>query len=258
MKQCRWKDDYYLMSYELAKTGLTNKKIASVIGCHPEAYTVWIRKKPALKKALIKARKVLDKNNSDVSFLDYINSQIPKELVKIWNRITNYEKEKNGICKIERLLEKNGENVRQGIFLHSLVKHNFQTNLALRKAHVSWKRFNMWMEEDPQFPELLNYIEFLRGNFFEDALMSLVAGGDIGAIKHVNETFNAKRGYAKQPTQIDMKVTANIQVNVMKMADLGLSLECRKEILKKLRTNKQLESGVKEINGMKVLEQAVV
>lgn len=241
MPKKRWKDEFYVQTYDYIRSGYNEKETAKMLGVTFAGFSIWKKRYPALKKAIKKAKAIIKTNGKQTSFMDYVADHIPTELKTVWNKVQAIEDGNLGIDKINALLDKEGESVRQNIFLHALVSNNFKVNPALKKAGVSLRVLNQW-KDDPDFPQLLEYIKFLRENFLEDALMMLVSGGDTTAIVAANQSMNAKRGYGKQiATTIDGNITTNNVSTYIHVENMNLSLATRKEILKETRRIKHEE-----------------
>ena len=242
----KWKDDFVIQAYELARTGLKNSEVARMLGVSPLFFKKWITRKPILRSALIRGRKQYKQaGDSLITFRDYVNGKISPELRPLWDQIVDYDEANSGIEKVEALLKNKGDNIRQYLFLHALICSNFRIQVALRRIGISYHEFCRWKEEDPDFPLLIDEIMWHRGNFFEDRLSMAVVGGDTTAIVFANRTFNRERGYDdKNRSTVDVNVKGHIGHIVVKVDELNLPLEIRKQILKSIRKKKPIESKV--------------
>jgi len=116
----------------------------------------------------------------------------------------------------------------------------------LARSGVSYNMLERWKEEDPDFPKLVDFLNTLRGNFFEDALCDAVADGDTAATIFANRTFNRERGYNDK--LIDIKKTVHqLNEHVVKIADLGLSIDEKRALLAEVRKTKQLGGQVSNL-----------
>ena len=231
-----YKDEFVIRVYQLAQQGLTETKISKILGISVATFRVWEKKKKAFKKALEMGRKEGNPNNKDiVTFQDYVYKRLPRKLRKLWKEIDAFGTSASGIEKVEALLEKRGVRARQHLFLYAWTKSNFSISYALRKVNIGRSTFERWKDKDDNFLALVDNINWHKGNFFEDHLLKLVAGGDTSAILHVNKTFNRKRGYGEK-TDIDINVSGGVNINHT-VDGKGLSIETRKAILKDMRKN---------------------
>lgn len=188
-----WKDTYYVKAYQLAKSGFTNTKVAAGLGVTLTTLEKWISKKAALREALTDARSV-DEAGAAASFRDYVYQRLDPHLRDLWDTINRFEKEKNGILRIEALLEAKGKRTRQRLWLYALTNSNFNPSAACRKVNISRQTFEAWCG-DPDFQSLVDEIDWHKGNFFEAQLVRLVKSGDTHATIFANRTFNRDRGY---------------------------------------------------------------
>jgi len=241
----KWNDKFVIRGYELAKQGLRKTEIASALGVQPITIDIWMQRKTAFRYAMRKGRKLYKRKitNGDSTFISYINKRLSKELKPLWKKLRALDKAKSGPERIEALLADKGIRTRQTLYIHALICSNFKTTVAMRQCNLSFGMLNDWKENDPYFPQLIDELTFHRGNFYEDALADLVSVHDPQIVRHVNETFNAERGYRKQ---IQMNVdTTEKHEHVVRVEDLDFTLEEQKELLRKART-KEVESKVIE------------
>jgi hypothetical protein len=235
----KWKDEFYVTVYSLAKSGMSEARIAKSLGVSTVTLSNWKKKKPALRDA-IKRGKSTDKALTTKSFNDYVYQKLPEKLMKIWDEIQSLESQTNGIQKIETLLATNGKRARQHIFLHALVTSNFNVSRACSVCNIPRRTFENWVTEEPDFSELMNEINIHKKNFFEASLVGLVARGDSAATIFVNRTFNRDRGYNEK---VDVNVVGKVEHEHVHahiaIDELELNLETRTEILKAIRVRNQ-------------------
>lgn len=227
----KFQESFLITAYELARDGMSNKKIGETIGCNKQTFINWLRKKPALKEAITRGR---TRSGSRVvtDFREYVYSQLPDNLKKLWDKINHFHEEGNSLSKIEALLQDQGAGVRKHLFLYALVNSNFNPSQACRMVNLPFKTFRGWCEHDPEFQELVEEINIHKGNFFEGALLGLVASGDTSATVFANRTFNANRGYnPKSEINVNINGQVNHKIGIVKVDTLNLPLEVRKQIL---------------------------
>lgn len=231
----QFNESFYLKAYELSKSGMSNKRIGETLGVGRRQFLTWLRKKPAFKEAIERGRK--GSTHKEVSnFREYVYDQLPDNLRRVWNDINQFEVEPNGLSRIEAMLEDKGSKVRKHLFLYALVHANFNASLACKKVNVPFSTFKGWCEHDPEFQDLIEEINIHKGNFFEGALIGLVAQGDTQATVFANRTFNANRGYnPKSTVDVNINGQLNHKVGVVRVDDLNLSLETRRQILEATR-----------------------
>jgi hypothetical protein len=241
-----WKDEHVLTTYELARGGCNQEQIIKAIGVSKPTFISWKKKHPQLRDAL--RRGCVGKRGkqvSDFTFRDLVEQRLPKDLRRVWNKIRRFEREKCGIGKIEALLENKGKTVRQYLFVHALMISNFNATQARQKVNISVKVYKSWLK-DPEFAALVDEVEECKKDFFEDYLIRLVKSMDSAAIRMVNQTYNADRGYGekvKAEIETTHKVQHNVEINV-----LSLSVEEKRMLLDKIRQVKRVESRVVKDN----------
>jgi hypothetical protein len=240
-----WKDEYVFTTYELARSGCNQKRIAEVLGVSKPTFLKWKRKYPELRNALRKgcvgARGC---QSNQFTFRDLVQKRLPPQLRKIWTRINRFETERSGTTKIEMLLQQQGKQVRQYLFIHALMVSNFNSSIARQKVNVDRKTLQRWIEEDPDFLALVDEIEQCKKDFFEDCLLKLCTGLDTTAVVMANRTYNADRGYGEQTRhRHEHEVSGTIEHKVSRLDELPLELQ--KQILDEMR-RKQIPSRIIE------------
>jgi len=255
MPKSVWKDEFYVTSYELARGGMSEQKIATSLGVSSATLRKWKTNKPALRDAIARGRAVGGGASATATFHEYIFQKLPPNLAQLYKEIEAVEAEENGIARIEAMLVKQGKRARQHLFLHALVTSNFNVSRACSMVNISRKTFESWVTSEPDFQELMDEMDYHKKNYFESALVGLVARGDSSATIFVNKTVNRDRGYNDK---LDVNIQGHIEHNhahaLIPISDLELPLETRTAILQAMRTRKlALENN----NGRKDLEQTV-
>ena len=229
----KWKDVFLFRAYALAASGLTETKIAGVLGVSVSTLMVWERKKKLFRMALKEGRR---KNKGDdgvvFSFNDYVYKRLSKPMKRVWERINALDKANVGVEKIERILAEGGKTMRQHLFFYAWTVSKFSISTALRKVNISRSTFEKWKERDSDFADLVDEINWHKKNFFEDHLAKLIAGGDSSATIFANRTVNRDRGY-NEKTELDIK--GDIAVNTLDIDSLDLPIDVRKIILEAMR-----------------------
>jgi hypothetical protein len=233
-----WKDEMYLKTYLLARSGLRDPKIASALGVSICIFKKWKVKRPALVDAIQQARR-LNKESLTESFQDYVYKRLPPRLQKVWERINAIEFETNHVRRAEALLEDGGKNTRQHLFLYALCCSNFNASEACRKVGVRRKTYEYW-KLDPDFATLIDEMMWHKKNFVEGSLMELVDRGDTAAVIFANKALNRDRGY-DITTKIDVRHMGQVDHvhAVVDISTLPISLEAKKEVLAALRAQSQ-------------------
>ena len=239
MAKTSWKDEFYVTAYELAKGGMSETKMATTLGISVATLRRWKESKPALVDAIERGKNVSGGQTPTATFHEYIYQKLPPHLAKLYDEIELVQSETNGIQKVEAMLSKAGKRARQHLFLHALVTSNFNVSRACSVVNIPRKTFESWVTLEPGFGELMAEMDFHKKNYFESALIGLVARGDSSATIFVNKTINRDRGYNEK---LDVNVQGHIEHDHLHVAipvdELNLSIEVRREILEAIRDQK--------------------
>ena len=234
-----WKDTFVLQAYELAKSGMKERNMAKALGISFGTFALWERKKPLFRMAIKAGRKAhKKKNGKDFSLHDFIAGRLSEDLRDLWHKINRCDTLKNGTERLEALLADRGVRARQALFFHAFIMGNYTVSPALRKVNISRSTFELW-KKDPEFLRLFEECKEIKGDFFEEHLCMLVAGGNPYATIMANQTYNRHRGYGPK---VDVNVGGEIRHSIVPIDSLNLSLKERKQLLSKIRKVKQVES----------------
>lgn len=241
MRGKKFKNTMYARVYELARNGFGEKKIAALIGVSYPTFNSWRKKDPAFHDAIVNGRAVYDGNAKGITFQEFVYNALSPDLKKLWDEINACEEEENGVLRLESLLEAAGKKARQHLFLYALTTSCFNVSGSLKKLNIPKKTLDKWVKFDPKFAELVDEIHWHKKNFFEHALIDLVAARDPSAVLFANKTVNRDRGYHDK---VDVTVAGQIQHAVahIRIDELDLPLEMRKALLAKFR-EKKLEAS---------------
>lgn len=235
----KFRDEFYLRAYLVARTGAKNSAIAKALGVSQKQFKVWVENRPALKESITLARNSSDGKNAK-TFSDYVYDRLTPKLKRLWEELEELHDDPQSTTKqVERLFQNHGTQSRQRIFLHAVINSNFNYSTALRMANISKRTLDRWLINDPSFGELLDELQWHKANFFEDSLVALVGIKDVDATLFANRTFNRDRGYGDK-IQHDVNVSGSVAVNVsvIDVDDLDLPFRVRKEILQAVRAVK--------------------
>jgi len=239
MPKRKWCEDYYVTAYELARSGLSDNKIAEAMGVSLGTLRDWRIEFPAFTNAIRRGKAFATKQNGTVTFRDYVYKRLPPDLRELWDKINACERHTNGIQKIEALFAEQGLRARQHLFLYALTASNFNASLACRKVGISRQTMLDWKERDPSFSVLLDEIDWHKGNFFESALIRAVKEGDTSTIMMANRTFNKNRGYG---TKVEVEHTGEVNhnLNIVNLDAITLPIEVRRQLLEAIKAADKL------------------
>jgi hypothetical protein len=233
-----FKNEYIFRIYELRKSGMTYRGISETLDVSKRKIQVWVNSKPLVRMAIDLADKARESRNKDeqLTFKEYVYNQLPERLQTIWDQIDEFSETENGFLKTQALLKGHGTRVRQHLFMYALTASNFNTSEAMRKLGINREHIDSWLYHDPDFAAVMDEIDYHKKNFFETALLDLVAARDSSAVLFVNRTKNRDRGYNDR-VQVDVsgQIEHKHQHAVIHIDALRLPLETRKQILNALR-----------------------
>jgi hypothetical protein len=234
----KWDNRLYIQIFQLARSGLSDEKIAEAIGYSLIQFRRRKRKDPALKDAIQQGR------NADVpasdQFKDYVYSKLPEELRWVWDEIMSFQETDNAIAKMEELMRDKGKRVKQRLFLYALYHFHFNYEKAMRMLDVSKKELERWTLE-PEFSELLQEIEWHTSQYFGNKAMAMARKGHPAMVKFCAQSLDPR--FRKRPSEKNVNVSvsgqighAHVQVN--KIME-HLPLEQRKLLLDRIREEKK-------------------
>jgi hypothetical protein len=258
-KVAKWRDSYFLKAHQLAQAGHSQRDIAACLGVSWQAFSQWLRLKPALRQAIADAKTPAKVGKSShnralaptgMTFVDYAYGQLPPNLQELWERLEKLtnpdEKPKAGLSlQIDRLFDRCGiREARKSLWFHALIRTNFNGNEACRICNVSQTAVQKWFKEDPAFRELVATLPVIKKQFAEGALWRLVAAGDSSCVQFackalMPETFNPAK---------NINVSGNINhatPDVSRVLE-AMPIEHRRaylEAMRKVKDNPQLPEG---------------
>ena len=196
----KWQPENYVKVYELARSGMADSAIALAVGYTAAGLLLAAKRDPAIRDALDRGR-----NGSDISrhcdFRDYVYHRLPPHLQEVWDRINLCDDSPIGYVRTKALIDQQDTAGRQHLFLYALVASGFNTSDACRKLCIPYAAVKRWLEDDPEFSELMDEIHFHKKTFFQSHLIQRVAEGDPGCTIFANRTLNADWGYRETKTK---------------------------------------------------------
>ena len=250
-KPTPWKDEFYVRCYELARAGFNTHEIAKEIGVAYPTLQGWMLSKPALKEALSLANRMHDDADSVPNLLDYVYQRLPEPLRAVWDRVEEINETTNATREVELLMEQAGKTARQHLFLHAMVKYNFNPSEACRAVNVSKKSLDNWAKTDPDFFDLLAEMKWHITNFCEASLMELVRRLDPSAVRFALENLMPEKYASKK----NVNITGDVKVeHRVKAADLPyeVQLQLLEAIEAKEKQKPALPYGIKELDPSEV------
>jgi hypothetical protein len=241
-KRCEWEPIFLVRIYRMVRLGMLDIDIENELGVSHAGYYYWKQTIPELQQAITMAEK---ERESGETLSDWIFSKLSPQLKEIWQKIGRLEKRKDGVSLIQNMLSEEGKLVKQELFLYALCSHDFSMTRALKKVGVSKRELDSWIQSDPGFSDLVEEMQWHKGNFFEESLMRLVRAGNPAAIVFANRSFNKERGYGTS-TQVDVNVRGQVMHGIVDLGEImsSLSEACQIELLHALRDREKKEKIV--------------
>lgn len=237
----KFESTMYVTAYELARDGLSDEQVAKTLGVAGQTFRSWCAKRPALADAVARGRYRRDPGD-EFTFHEYIYRHLSDELRGTWDEINECQDLDNPRERVEALLANHGVRGRQHLFIHALVTSCYNVSKSLRLLAISRKTYEGWRENDPDFLDLINEINWHKDNFFEQAFMGRVAAGDTNAIIHAAKTKLRHRGYNDK---LEIELSGTVQhEHTVSIVDLTLPLEVRQAVLTALREHKRATGAV--------------
>lgn len=226
----KFKDEFYVKGYRLARAGLSLSKIAQTLGVSKPTLHNWIRTNPDFKKALRQGHHEANRPHQE-----YALDALPAVEQEVFKKLKAYWDLKGGpdVDNVERLLTRQGLIMRQRMFLFALLHCNYNASQACRFVNIRRNVFEVWCK-DRKFKELVDEVTWHRNNFVEGALMQLVDRLEPSAVIFASKCLLRDRGYNEKQT---VEVTGDVQHNHahVHVDTLDLPLEVRQQILEAMR-----------------------
>lgn len=240
--------------YVYAKAGLSDLAIAKAMSLNRGTLNYWLKRRPEVRKAILRGR---EQAPDEESFTRFFYEQLDSPLQELWDRLVTNEYIGGGIVNIRKILADQGTGARQALFLHALVNSHFNPNRAMERVGLDKRTLDQWTESDPSFAELVEQVQWLKGNFFEEGLVKLCELGHPGAILFANRTFNNKRGYGNS-VNINGTVDVNIENRlVLDLSELDLDLDTRTKIAAAVRAREERLAEQRRLNNRPLEERLI-
>lgn len=166
----------------------------------------------------------------DKTFGEYVFKHLSPEARRTWEDLVFWTEHDNPTHHIQRLVSGKSEQIRQELYIHALVCTHFDASKALYMTGLSRKQVERWVTEDLEFAQLVEEIQFHKKNFFEKAMLNLVAEGNPVAVVWANKTVNADRGYSEK-----IRMEHTLGADTLDLDKLDLDIDTRRKVLEAMR-----------------------
>lgn len=244
----KWKDDYILKAYELARSGMSDRRIAGALGVSPVTFSDWLKKHKLLRKSLKKARQAACGSDAERTLKGYVYKNLSPTARKVWDKLKSIREDGSFDDDaryeiVDEIMASCTKRTMYELFLHALVTTNFSASEACAMVGITHNNLKNWILNSPEFRDVIREIDWHKGNFFESALFRLVEKGDSAAIIFANKTYNKKRGYSEK---YEVEVTDNSDQPRTTVDDLDLPLEVKIAIRDALRRKKENQLALED------------
>lgn len=213
----------YVSVYEMAKSGAKKGHIMKSLKISKQRWN----KDVAIQDAYKRGR--TSKAGSAYShFKDFALHRLPAEAAETWRMIDEAGRlsrrgargDEEAVPQAQGIyrrawaaVEASPARIQQHLFLYALVHCNFVVTSACRACGVPPTTVKRWAATDPEFHRLLEGVDEVKKDFFEECLIELCRSGDTTAIVFANRTKNKDRGYGDKTT-VDVNVNSKSEVKV--------------------------------------------
>lgn len=178
------------------------------------------------------AREMADHFRHQSNLAKYVMRNLSPEARKTWEELQT----KTTAEEVEELFKCHPVKLRQQLFCHALLSSCYDVSDSCRMVGINRNVIEMW-RHDLDFLQMLEEVRFHKKNFFENALLGLVAESHPGAVIFANRTINADRGYSEKLEVTNR--TEEISASDFDISDLDLDLETQRKILKAIEKKKR-------------------
>lgn len=239
-ERAKFRDEFYVRAYELARDGLGLDEIGEVLGVSPSGFRGWLNENEALRKAIKEGRAAKEGRNAKAlkGYTEYVYKRLSPEVKAIWDRIVEGEEHGDGGWNPDAVEAALGpfassKKVRQHLWVHAYLTSNYNVSEACRRMNVPRKTFEVWCVRDPGFRKLFQELKEVKGDFFESALIQKVLEGDSACVLFANKTYNRDRGYNDKVT-VEHQHSGSVEMITSDVLD-KLPVEVKRKILEEYR-----------------------
>ncbi len=253
-KKPKWCDTYYVKIFQGTIARFTDQDMANSLDVSLSTYLRWKATKPAIQQAIKEAYNVPDMQREEMQLKYNIHSILTPELKELWDKVNLCNTVEHGIFRLEVLLRSVGYKAKQALFIHALLKNNFNVSKALKKINITRGTYESWRATDSDFAAIMEEVKEVKGDFYEEALVKQVKLGNPRLIAFANKTYNSKRGYG-ETIKIDQRTTSqNVNVELRDDDLEQIPLDTKWKLLKAVENKQNTQSNGIHKNGKKPVE----
>lgn len=226
-------DEQMLDVYDAVVRSPSLEVAAQHLGLSKDSLLIRLRKSKRLKAA---QRRAETRREGKVTLGDYVLGRLSPVARSIWEKLQYWEELPDAEAKAAAILQGQPERLRQELFIHALLRSSYNVSTAARLTHVNHQTLRRWRAQ-ADFQQLVEEVQQHKKDFFEDALVRMVANDVPAAVIFANRTLNADRGYSEK---VEMRHSGNVTVGI-DLESLDLPLDVKRQILDAIK--RQEEQG---------------
>lgn len=238
---------FLIQLYDCFLRDMSLQMIAASLEIPQDTLVKWSHRNPDVKMVREMAEQ---RRESQLEFKKFIMGRLSPQAKQIWDKISFYiESDDNTSPDCVRDID---DSIRKEIFLQALAASNWHTSKACRMAGISRSTALNWQQE-PEFKSMMAELHEAKKDFFEEALMDLVACRYPGAVLFANRTQNADRGY-NEKIQLEHTGQVNHQFD---LNELDLDIDTRRKILEAIRRKNDKRGRIIDVNEVRQIPEKV-
>lgn len=215
----RYTTEVVFRIYDLAKSGYANAQISTALGLSAGTLSRWAADKAPVAAALELGRRHAGRGAHEGAS-EYFYDSLDEKTKAVWDRLSMIHDSESPTKsrEAELLLGSYAMRMRKVLFVHALVKFDFNTTKARAFVRVHKATVDAWLR-DPDFAGMLKDMKRAKKDLFESALVGLVKQGDSAAVLFANKTYNRDRGYGEK-VQHDHRVAVAVTSKAVGVEEL--------------------------------------
>lgn len=228
-KNSHWNIDleFILSFYDCYVRERSLRTAAAGMNMRESQLRILISKHPELQQAL----EMAEHSRPKATLKNYVLTTLSKDMRAVWDKLTTL----STLEEINAIFKNKPIKMRQQLFCHAILHTAYDISKACAMVGVDRMQMEKW-KGDLEFLQMLEEVQFHKKNFFEHALIGLVAEGYPGAVIYANRTINRDRGYDEKVT-IENNVITGGQID-WDIADLDLDMVTMKKVLDAIERKK--------------------
>jgi len=185
------------------------RRMNELYGIHRQTCCEWQKREPLFRAAQEMALDLLKRKEDERQhFGEFVLTRMSDENKELYDQLVFWEDNPNseGAEKARGRVRNMAEQERRQMFVQCMAANGFVYSRACKLMGVSGDTVQNWCRERG-FRKMVNQVQQLKKDFFEQALVDVVSARDTQAIIFANKTLNRDRGYGdNMKVQMEGKV----------------------------------------------------